>query len=121
MVKSNLNRNERSLLSCLLCCILPLEVETGRYIRTDREEIFCKTCAKEEVENEVHLVFECPKLKDTQQIFLKLILLSSRETKDRSNTEKFAWLLKKENIKEFSKALTQIYHDRQSKLYKSNL
>ena len=120
MVKSNLTRNQRSLLSRLLCGILPLEVETGRYTRVDREERYCKICGKEEVENEVHLVFECKELRDTSKIFLKPILLTNRQTKEMNNIEKFEWLLNRENIKEFSEALTLIYEDRQSKLYKRN-
>ena len=123
MVKSNLHRNERSILSCLLCGILPLEVETGRYTtgrhtRVEREERFCKVSGKDEVEDEVHLVFQCQKLKDTRNIFSKPILLNSVEIKGMSNIEKFQWLLTKENIKEFSEALMQICCNRQDKLYK---
>ncbi len=123
MVKSNLNRSERSLLSRLLCGILPLEVETARYKKKDRVERelrYCKVCNKEEVEDESHLVFDCKELKDSRNIFLKPVLLSSRETKDMSNIDKFKWLLQKEHIKEFSEALTQIYYERQSKMYRKN-
>ncbi len=31
LVKCNLPHNERRLVACLLCGILPLEIETGRY------------------------------------------------------------------------------------------
>ena len=123
MVKSNLHRNERSLLSRLLCGILPLEVETARYKKTDRverSERYCKVCGKQEVEDEVHLVFQCRELRDTRKIFLKPILFASRETKEMTNTEIFRWLLSKENIKEFGEALTQLYHDRQNRTYKKN-
>ena len=65
-------------------------------------------------------MFQCRELRDTRNIFLKPILLSSRETKEMANIEKFKWLLKKENIKKFSEALTLIYEDR-NKLYKMNL
>ena len=54
------------------------------------------------------MVFECKELRDRRKIFLKPLLLSSKETKNMSNTEKFRWLLQKENIKEFSEALSVI-------------
>ena len=46
LVKTNLNRSHRSLVACLLCGILPLEVETGRFAhnKVEREFRYCKLC-----------------------------------------------------------------------------
>ena len=44
VVKCNLKRYPRSLLSRLLCGILPLEVEVGRFTDIPKELRLCKTC-----------------------------------------------------------------------------
>ncbi len=44
LVQANLPRNECSLLSRLLCGILPLEVETGRFKKKLKAIRLCRTC-----------------------------------------------------------------------------
>ncbi len=117
LVKSNLQRNHRSLIARFLCGILPLEIETGRYTRTKRELRFCKICNEQVVEDETHFLLECPRLTKVQFEKLKSILRKSRETINMSNTEKIQWLLEKEQIKDFGEALAALYQARQDVLY----
>ena len=58
-VKFNLNRRERSLTAQYRLGILPIHVETGRYRGTPLEERFCFHC-KDKVEDEIHLLLDCP-------------------------------------------------------------
>ncbi len=56
LVRANLPRNERSLVARLLCGILPLEIETGRYKdkdkkKNERKERYCKVCGSQLVED----------------------------------------------------------------------
>ena len=53
LVRSNLQRNHRSLVARLLCSILPLDIETGRYTRIKRERRFCKLCEGNVLEDEM--------------------------------------------------------------------
>ena len=66
LVKSNLPRGSRSLVSRFLCGILPLEVETGRYNDTKRELRFCQVCGTQQVEDEMHFLFRCTGLKECE-------------------------------------------------------
>ena len=36
-----------------------LEIETGRWDNTSPDQRFCKNCALNEIENEIHFIFEC--------------------------------------------------------------
>ncbi len=117
LVKSNLQRNHRSLIARLLCGILPLEVETGRYTQTKKELRFCKICNGQVVEDETHFLLHCPRLTKIRYEKLKPILRKSRETLNMNDTEKIKWLLEKDQIKEFGEALAAIYQCRQDVLY----
>ncbi len=105
MVKCNIHRNERSLLSRLLCGILPLKVEIGRYTRKGRKEHcerLCKVCeSATAVEDEIHHIFKCPALKTTRDMYLNPILLTHDNNTNMSDIEKLQWLLSKDKIKEF--------------------
>ena len=122
LVKSNLPHNERSLVSHLLCGILPLELETGRYEdkktdKKERKERYCKVCNTMSVEDEVHFVFCCTALESTCKAKLDTILKSNRETHHFNNTEKLQWLINRDNIKEFRQALTCLYQNRHDVLF----
>lgn len=58
-VDLNLKRNERSLLAQLRCGILPIRVETGRYIGETLEQRLCKLCSEGVIEDETHFVVKC--------------------------------------------------------------
>jgi len=58
-VSFNLLPNERSILAQIRLGILPLAVETGRFINLPLEERLCKNCNVETVEDEWHFVFDC--------------------------------------------------------------
>ena len=117
LVKSNLQRNHRSLVARFLCGILPLEIETGRYTRVKRELRHCKICCDNVLEDETHFLLVCPKLTKVRHEKIKSILKKSRDTLSMSNVEKIKWLLQKEQIKEFGEALAAMYQARQDLLY----
>ncbi len=52
----NIDKYEKSLLSQLRYGIIPLRVETGRYVNETREERVCTLCTTNTVE---HFLFEC--------------------------------------------------------------
>ena len=56
----NLPKNERSLLAQLRCGILPLRIETGRYVGEKPEERQCTLCNSGCIEDEKHFLLECP-------------------------------------------------------------
>ena len=58
-VSYDLTRKERSILAQLRAGILPLEIETGRYINIPAEERLCKCCSLNVTEDEFHFLFVC--------------------------------------------------------------
>ncbi len=55
----NIDKYEKSLLSQLRYGIIPLRVETGRYVNETREERVCTLCTTNTVESVEHFLFEC--------------------------------------------------------------
>ncbi len=87
-MKSNMNRTHKSLVAHLLCGILPLEVEPGRFAhkKVNREFRYCRLCEdlkieKREAEDEIHFVFTCKQLADVRKAKLKPVLNAASETK----------------------------------------
>ena len=58
-VKLNLTQSQRSLLCQLRIGVLPLRVETGRYINLKVEDRICEQCNLNSVEDELHFLFHC--------------------------------------------------------------
>ena len=58
----NLKRNERSMLAQFRCGILPLRIETGRYVGEKPEDRLCKMCERQLIEDEMHFLLHvhCP-------------------------------------------------------------
>ncbi len=59
LIKCNLKRNQRSIVTCLKCGVLPLMVEVGCFKNMPRELRTCPCCTKKPIETEVHFVTEC--------------------------------------------------------------
>ena len=55
----NLNRNERSVMAQFRCGVLPLRVETGRFIGEAVNARICKLCNQGSVEDEAHFLLNC--------------------------------------------------------------
>ena len=51
--------NERSILAQFRIGMLPLRVETGRYIGENPEQRLCKICQGGQIEDEAHFLFNC--------------------------------------------------------------
>ena len=178
LVKANLYRSHRSLVARLLCGILPLEVETGRFAhnKVEREFRYCKLCGnisakmkkgknegerektenadidddddsvedrvegdmpegdvvaedesgnkesmeeKKEVEDEMHFMFTCKRLKDVRKKKLDPVLKSAPEVQGYNNFEKMMWLLEKDRIVETGEIIAALYQRRQDVLYRN--
>ena len=72
-VSLNLSRSQRSVLAQLRCGILPLAIETGRYSGVAEGNRVCKICNSDQVENEVHFLFDCNMYQQERAEFLDAI------------------------------------------------
>ena len=66
-VKLNLLKGERSYLAQLRCGILPLRIETGRYVGKQIDIRTCLFCNKTEIETETHFVVVCDCYSETRR------------------------------------------------------
>ena len=69
IVKRNLSRSQRSLITKLKCGVLPLALETGRFKDIDEELRQCIICTGNHVENEIHFLLKFKALKQTRKPF----------------------------------------------------
>ncbi len=100
----------------LLCGILPLEVEVGRFQRISREDRLCRVCGKHTTEDEYHFTFKCEKLKKTWKEMphrLKSAIRGVKQPKDRLQM----WL-REEYMRSFASYLDTLYEARQGELYR---
>ncbi len=56
----NISKYEKSLLSQLRYGVLPLRIETGRFVNESREDRICTLCDLNSVEDQLHFLFHCP-------------------------------------------------------------
>ncbi len=110
-VRINLTRSQRSLIAQLRLGILPLELETGRFRNINVEQRFCPFC-KDQVEDETHFIFVCPKYDCHRRSFLAAIPLVEND----SLADKLKYICNN-CPRKLSKYLTNIWNLRRDSLY----
>ncbi len=118
LVQVNLKRSHRSLMARLLCGILPLEVETGRYTDTKKEVRFCRCCNGGKLEDEIHFLFHCDKFEEERKRLIDPLLDQSPETKEMNEYDKLKWLLDRTRVKDFAVSLAGLFQARQDFVFK---
>ena len=98
----------------LLCGILPLELEVGRYAGVDKHLRYCRVCETGAVEDEIHFLFCCPKLKTERKDLLDIVQDPELKLDDH---ERLRRLLCSDNIKQFARELEYMYNARQRLIY----
>ena len=74
-VKLNLTKHERSVLAQFRCGLLPIRIETGRYIGEPVENRLCRFCNSQNVESELHFLINCTFYNDIRQTVFSEILM----------------------------------------------
>ena len=69
------SKGTRSFLAKLMCRIMPLEGETGRYTNAKKEFRFCAFCNTSELKDEYHFSLSCPVPSGPSKPLLLLALL----------------------------------------------
>ena len=72
-VKYNLTSSQRSVTAQFRAGILPLHIETGRFRNTKLEDRICTLCNMNDVESEIHFLFDCPCYVNIRQTWLEHI------------------------------------------------
>jgi hypothetical protein len=116
-VKLNLKRNERALFAQFRTGILPLRVETGRYVGESPEQRLCKLCNSGLVEDETHFLVECALYSNTRSVIFGNIL-NCDEFIRKSNKDKLVFLVQT-HPRKCAKFIVNAYYIRSSMLYTS--
>ena len=121
LVKANLPRGQRSLIAKLMCGILPLEVEVGRFVGKDKEERFCTVCESDKIEDEYHFLYACPKLKPVRKAVLKEFILDYKSFKKLEDRVKTKILMEADNIKHTGAFIEKMFLKRRDLLFNVNI
>ena len=109
-----------SVISKLLTGTLPLEVEVGRWSRTDKSERFCKICNSRATEDEYHFLFICEPLQGVRDHFYNRVIENLEEFTALPDGAKVRFLMEEVGIKEMGDYLIDMFDKRKEKLYIPN-
>ncbi len=116
----NIDRYEKALLSQLRYGILPLRVETGRYVGENHDDRICTLCDSNIVEDQIHFVFHCKKYKNFREELNNKAKQRLDNWDDLQDIEKLIYMF--DNMtRVFAKYIRNIFILRRDTLYKSTL
>ena len=118
LVLKNLKRNQRSLISKLKCCVLPIGIEIGRHKDVALEDRLCYACDMGFLENEIHMLFCCPAYANVRQEFQGKVILP-RALEERPLEQIFMENLKGENLKNMGQFVERLWEERRSIIYQT--
>ena len=98
-IKVGLSRKQRSVLAQLRLGILPLHIETGRFVNTKINDRLCLICQNREIEDERHFVLHCAKYENIRQKWLGNIIARTNNYVELDDMNKFKEIMSKGYIK----------------------
>ena len=114
----NIDRYEKALLSQLRYGILPLRVETGRFVGEKHTDRICTLCDSNIVEDQIHFLFHCKKYDNLREELNTKARMSSNRWDDLQDVEKLIYLF--DNMtRALAKYTRSIFVIRRNTLYKS--
>ena len=117
-VKLNMTANERSMLAQLRMGILPIKVETGRFVNLKINERICDVCPENKIEDELHFLFNCEAYSDARREFIKEVSLNKVNFETLCDLEKLDYCCK--NVpRKLAKYIMKVFQIRKDILYTS--
>ena len=113
-VTLNLMKSERSTMCQLRSGILPLRIETGRYIGEPAEQRLCRFCPQNSVENETHFTLYCNLYDELRQNTFGEIITNTQYT-GLNDSEKLKVLFN--STRKCAKFINKAYNLRRSVVY----
>ena len=99
---------------------MPLQLEIGRWYNQPIEDRICNICTENEIESEIHFVFQCPAYIDQRVEFYRNIIDMTPDFLQYNDYEKLGVLMNSPNVNHFGRYLSCIMNIRRSKLYNDN-
>ena len=116
-VISFMNRKCRSFLAQYRSGILPIELETGRWINKPVENRLCKLCHTDRIEDEHHITFDCSLYNDLRLDFMTSIQNVIPNISGYEKSEQIHIFMSKPTVCLFAKYVCDIMTLRQEHLF----
>ena len=113
---STLSKGEKSYFAQFRCGILPLRVETGRYIGLNANERICTLCTSNEIEDELRLLLKCSLYDDLRQTFIAKAVETNDTFLHLSDNQKLVYMVEKHYVY-VAKFIVNAMNRRKSCLY----
>jgi len=114
-ISYNLTSSERSILAQLRFGILPIKIETGRFVNIPAEERFCDFC-KTLVEDEWHFIYNCELYNEERTMFFNSLLNLKPDFVYFDEREQLKYLFK-EKHRMFAKFIKSCFEKRKASLF----
>ncbi len=111
------NRSHRSILAQFRSGILPLKIETGRYIQIPVELRQCILCLDNAIEDENHFFFECKYYESSRNVYLSKIRDVCQHFDTLDTSEKLEYVMSDDVVKLTAEYLHEIYCKRRKFIY----
>lgn len=118
LVRANLSRMQRSLVTKFKCGVFPIRIETGRYKGVDKTKRFCQICNEGFVENEMHFLYGCKALKHIIDPFMHIMSDLEDGWNVLSKIYRTRLLVSETHLKRFASWLEDLYYTRRGILYR---
>ena len=112
-----LPRHLRSILAQLRFGILPLEIETGRYVGLAAEDRTCKLCDASTPEDECHFLFHCARYDTERALFNNTMTDLYPDFTNSEDSEKLNMIMNEKVVYVTAKYIKDIYDIRRSLLF----
>ena len=93
-----INLKKNSLLAKFRLGMFPINIELGRYQRIPREQRFCPLCDLDQGEEELHILFDCPRYCELRKSLFEQAALTYPLFNEVSNIDKMKLLTNNYNI-----------------------
>ena len=114
-VKANLPKFERSLIAQLRLGILPLRIETGRYVNEPVSDRICTLCTQYMVEDELHFLLNCTRYTNARRDYLATSNIDITIYNGSNDIDKLKLMM--ENTHSFGRFLGTIFNIRMNFLF----
>ena len=116
IVRKNLTRVERSIITKCKCGVLPIMIETGRYKDVPLEERLCQICTDNVLEDEQHFIGTCSALSEVRDRY-KSRFLELGVDMGTMNAECIKAMLQQNCIKLTCELLLELFEERKNLMY----
>ncbi len=116
-VQKFMSRKHRSYLAQFRCGILPLDIETGRWVNKPVESRLCQLCSNGDIEDETHVTFECTFYDNIRNQFRHIVKESVPDLDNLDKSSQLKLFMESEFVNYFARFVTDIMSKRNQYLF----